>query len=99
MDLYMLTTTDNPFNPFTQYDEWLAWDMARYNSNALLARVVYSSHELSDTDQVQAILDGIDEIVTENVSGVHTKIRADSTSVPGSDERVRDRTVTTDRAA
>ena len=78
MDDYMLTTTDNPFSPFTQYDEWLAWDMANYNTNSLLARVVHTSPELSDTDQRLAIQEGINEIVTENVSGVHTKVRADS---------------------
>lgn len=80
MDYYMLTTTDNPYSPVTQYDEWLTWDMARYNSNALLARVVYSSPELSETDQDLAIQEGIDEIVKQNVSGVHTKVRANSTA-------------------
>lgn len=80
MDLHMLTTTDNPFSPVTQYDEWMVWDMSHgYNSNSLLARVVHTSPELSDADQVLAIEEAIDEIVTENVSGVHTKVRADST--------------------
>lgn len=76
MDLYMLTTTDNPFDPVTQYDEWFAWDMAHYNTNALLARVVRTSPELSDADQELAIQLAIDEIVQENVSGVHTKVKA-----------------------
>lgn len=78
MAYYMLTTTDNPFSPVTQYDEWMAWDMAYYNSNSLLARVVRTSSELSDVDQDLAIQKAIDEIVTENVSGVHIKVRADS---------------------
>jgi hypothetical protein len=78
MDYFMLTTTDNPFSPVTQYDEWLTWDMARYNSNALLARVAITSPDLSDADQDLAIQEAIDEIVTENVSGVHTKVRASS---------------------
>jgi hypothetical protein len=80
MDLYMLTTTDNPFSPITQYDEWLVWDMARYNTNALLARVTVTSPDLSDADQEQAIQEAIDEIVKENVSGVHIKVRAGSSS-------------------
>lgn len=79
MDYYMITTTDNPFSPVTQYDEWMSWDMAHgYYSNSLLARVVRSSPDLSDADQDAAIQDAIDEIVTENVSGVHTKVRANS---------------------
>lgn len=79
MAQYMITTIDNPFSPVTQYDEWLAWDMGHgYWSNSLLARVVVTSPELSEADQDLAIQDAIDEIVTENVSGVHTKVRADT---------------------
>lgn len=85
MDYYLLTTTDNPFSPVTQYDEWLVWDMAHHNTNALLARVVRTSPELSDTDNLLAIQDAIDEIVEENVSGFHTKVRAGSITAPSSD--------------
>jgi hypothetical protein len=85
MDLYMLTTEDNPFSPVTQYDEWLTWDMAHYNTNALLARVVHTSPELSDTDQLLAIQDAIDVIVEENVSGIHTKVRVDSSTIKQTD--------------
>jgi hypothetical protein len=78
VDYHMLTTTDNPFSPVTQYDEWLSWDIAQGHwTNALLARVTHTSPELSDLDQAQAIEDAIDEIVTENVSGIHMKVRAD----------------------
>ena len=82
MDYYMLTTTDNPFSPVTQYDEWMSWDMAHgYWSNSLLARCVRTSPELSQEDQDLAIQEAIDEIVQENVSGVHTKVRSSSSSV------------------
>lgn len=93
MDLYMLTTTDNPFSPVTQYDEWFAWDMAHHNSNALLARVVHTSPDLPEIDQVLATQEGIDEIVRENVSGVHTKVKAGTISFPfesESDETLND---------
>lgn len=98
MDYYMLTTTDNPYSPITDYDQWLAWDMHRYNSNALLARVAYSSPELTEADQLLAIQEAIDEIVTENLSGVHTKVRADSSAVSQS-ESISSDDLSTDRAA
>lgn len=82
MDLYMLTTTDNPFSPVTQYTEWLTWDMAHHNTNALLARVTYTSPDLSELDQALAVQEAIDEIVRENVSGVHTKVLAGSILLP-----------------
>lgn len=76
---YMLTTVDNPYNPFTQFDAWFAWDTAAgYNSSGLLARIVKSSDDLSDTDQVVATQQAIDEIVNENVTGMFRKVTADS---------------------
>lgn len=72
---YMLSTEDNPWNPWTDYDEWWAWDEgAGYHSASLLARVVRTSDDLSDPDQEKAIDDGIDEIVNENLSGMHIRV-------------------------
>lgn len=73
---YMLTTVDNPYDPFTQFDEWYVWDQnAGYCTPGLLARVSHSSDEISDVDQFLAIQQAMDEIVRENVSGVHKKIQ------------------------
>lgn len=75
-DQVMITTLDNPYNPFTQYDEWLALDEASgYYSVALLARYVYTSDELSEEDQDQAILQGIDDLIKENPYGMYRKVR------------------------
>jgi len=72
---HMLTTVDNPYDPFTQFDEWYAFDVAAgYNTSAFLARIVKTSTELSEADQSLAIEEAIDEIVRENVSGVHRKV-------------------------
>jgi hypothetical protein len=80
---YMLTTVDNPFSPFTQFHEWLAWDtQAGYGTAAFLARIVKSSEELSDADAQQAVQDAIDEIVKENVSGVWRKVSRDFKDYP-----------------
>jgi hypothetical protein len=86
VDLHLLTTKDNPFSPITQYQEWQAWDFIRYDSNGLLARVVRTSSELSDADQAQAIEDAIDEIIEQNVSGVHIKVKLGVLEVPSEDE-------------
>jgi hypothetical protein len=71
----MLTTVDNPFDPFTDYDAWYSWDAAAgYHTPGLLARIVITSDELSDADQHVAVEDAIDEIVRENVLGVYKKV-------------------------
>lgn len=74
MDEYMLTTSDNPFDPYTQWDEWYAFDVAAgYHTSAYLARIVRSSDELSESDQSLAIKDAIDEILEFNVTGNYVK--------------------------
>ena len=35
MNDYMLTTTDNPYNPWTEYEDWYLWDQQHgYNLTA-----------------------------------------------------------------
>jgi hypothetical protein len=71
----MLTTIDNPHSPFEDWDAWLSWDMAAgYNTSGLLARIAVVSNDLSDKDFDAALVAAIDEIVRENVSGVHRKV-------------------------
>ena len=73
--LHMLTTIDNPYNPFTHFDEWYVWDTeAGYYTTAYLARITKSSDELSQLDQDLAIEYAIDEIVKENILGVYRKV-------------------------
>lgn len=72
---HMLTTVDNPFDPFTNFDEWNAYDMVLgYHTSAFLARVIATSDELSQANQDAAIEQAIDEIVRENVLGVYMKV-------------------------
>lgn len=76
---YMLTTVDNPFDPFTRFDEWLEYDMRMgYHTSAFLARIAKVSTELSEPDQALAIQSAIDEIVQENVSGMWRKVSRNS---------------------
>lgn len=79
---HMLTTVDNPFDPFTQWDEWYAFDeRSGYHTTSFLARIVVFSDELSEIDQSQAIEFAIDEIVKENVNGVYRKVTSNSTEI------------------
>lgn len=72
---HMLTTIDNPFNPFTEWDAWYSFDLAHgYDTPGFLARIIKTSDGLSQTDQDQALEDAIDEIVKENVNGVYKKV-------------------------
>lgn len=75
----MLTTVDNPFNPFTQWDEWYAFDESKgYYTCAYLARIAKSSDELSEADEDLAIQLAIDEIVNLNILGIYKKVIRES---------------------
>lgn len=71
----MLTTVDNPYNPFIQFDEWKAFDESKgYYTCEYLARIAKTSHELSDEDNSLAIEDAINEIIYFNVLGIYQKV-------------------------
>ena len=75
--LHMLTTVDNPFNPFTQYDEWSRYDEDMgYYTPSLLARVILTSDELSQADQDLAMEFAIDDIINENEFGIYRRVEA-----------------------
>lgn len=74
---HMLTTVDNPFNPFVDFDAWYAYDIAAgYYTTDFLARIVRTSDDLSEPDQSDAIEQAINEIIEENVSGIYKKVKA-----------------------
>jgi hypothetical protein len=82
MNSVMLTTEDNPFDPFDQFEEWFQFDIARgYNTCAYIARVAVTSSDISLPDQHVAIEAAIDEILDYNLPGNYLKVfRKDSDS-------------------
>ena len=64
-----ITTTDNPFDPSTQWEDWYYYDLSQgYCSCERLANLAKTSDELSD--EVNAILleDAIDELVENSIA-------------------------------
>lgn len=80
---HMLTTIDNPYNPFTHFDQWYIWDTSKgYFTSSFLARIVKTSYDLSDADQDLAMEQAIEEIVRENVLGIYTRVQVSDVIVP-----------------
>lgn len=75
-----LTTVDNPYNPFTQYDEWNAFDVRKgYYTNSYLARISRTSPDLPPADYEQAIEDAVDEAIKFDVLGLYRKVAYETT--------------------
>lgn len=75
MSTPMLTTVDNPYNPFTQFEEWYAYDTNMgYNTSAYLARIAKTSEYLTDAENDQAVDDAIGEILYLDVLGIYQRV-------------------------
>ena len=62
-----LTTIDNPYSPFTQFDEWFLFDVEKgYNTCDYLGRIARTSDMLTDQENDEEIERAIDEIVTSD---------------------------------
>lgn len=73
----MLTTVDNPYDPFTQYDRWYAYDIEKgHNSCALLARIAMVSSSLSEEEYLAEVIRAIDFIVEYSIDPDHPYIKA-----------------------
>lgn len=72
---YMLSTSDNPYNPFTQFREWFAFDIANgYNTCSYLARVCELSEDVCDRETRLSINDAIEEALQFNLTGNRIKV-------------------------
>ena len=75
MEKFMLTTVDNPYNPFIQFEDWKAFDEDKgYYTIEYLSRIAKTSDELSDSDYDLAVNDAINEILYFNVLGIYQKV-------------------------
>lgn len=76
MARFALTTNDNPFDPFTEFDSWLLFDMEHgYNSSAYLARIARTSDQLSEEENDVEVERAIDEIIKYDFMNIYKKVK------------------------
>lgn len=72
----MLTTIDNPFNPFEQFTLWDLFDHERgYNTKERLARFVQITEDMSQQEENEEIERAIDEIIHYDFLDIYVKVR------------------------
>lgn len=78
----MLTTYDNPFNPFEQFSSWFLFDVEKgYNTCSYLARIAKLSDEMSQQEEDEEVERAIDEIIKYDFMNIYKKVRKkDATS-------------------
>ena len=76
----MLSTDDNPHDPFDDYPQWYAYDQRMgYHTSDFIARIVQTSGELTEQMQVMHIAQAVDEAVRENTQGNYIKVTRTNT--------------------
>lgn len=76
MTICALTTVDNPYDPFTQFNEWYNFDIDKgYNSCAYLDRIAHTSDQLSDEENAREIERAIDEIIKYDFMNNYKKVK------------------------
>lgn len=71
----MLTTFDNPYNPFEQFTSWFLFDVEKgYNSCAYLGRIARTSDQLSEEENNLEVERAIDEIIKYDFRNIYKKV-------------------------
>ena len=72
-----LTTIDNPYDPFEQFNDWFLFDVEKgYNSCAYLDRIAQTSDQFSDEENENEIERAIDEIIKYDFANIYKKVKA-----------------------
>lgn len=74
----MITTHDNPYDPFNQFDHWFLYDCEKgYYTCGYLARVAFISDGMSEDEKNEEIERAIDEIIALDFLGIYEKVYKD----------------------
>lgn len=73
----VLTTFDNPYDPFKQFTDWFMFDVGKgYNTCGLLARIARTSDQLTDDENNEEIESAIDWIITNDFQNIYKKVKS-----------------------
>ena len=71
----MLTTFDNPFDPFDDFTSWWLFDFEKgYNTCSLLARICKDSEDFSTIEENEDRERAINDIVDNDFLNIYKKV-------------------------
>ena len=74
----MLTTFDNPYDPFDDFISWWMFDNEMgYNTCGLLARIARNSEEFSIAEEKNETERAIDQIIYHDFLNIYKKVSRD----------------------
>ena len=71
----MLSTVDNPYNPFDEFDKWLVYDISKgHNCCGIVDRITTTSRDFSDAMQTSDISEAIERFVSADPFDLYIKV-------------------------
>ena len=78
---YALSTIDNPFNPFDDFNSWFLFDIEKgYNSCGYLARIANLTPSQTEKESNEEIERAIDEIIQFDFRNIYKKVKQEISS-------------------
>lgn len=79
----MLTTIDNPYDPFDDFTLWYLYDVQHdYNSCGILMRIANISSDLSQKEIDEEIERAIDAIIAIDPLNIRKKVTKETVDIP-----------------
>ena len=70
-----LTTFDNPFDPFEDFNSWFMFDIEKgYNSCGRLMRIAKTTDDMTQKEENEEIERAIDEIIKYDFTNTYKKV-------------------------
>lgn len=87
----MLTTFDNPYDPFEQFTSWYLFDVEKgYNCCSRIARIAKCTDDMTQREVNAEIERAIDVILKHDFMNIFKKIKKESEEIPEEDENEDD---------
>ena len=70
-----ITTFDNPYDPFDQFEEWLLFDAEKgYNTPGELDRLTHITDDMSQREEMDEVERGVDRMIELDFMNIYKKI-------------------------
>ena len=77
----MLTTFDNPFDPFEDFTSWWMFDVEKgYNTCGYVDRIAHVTDDMTQKEVNEEIERAIDEIILYNPLNIYKKVKREVVS-------------------
>ena len=87
----MLTTFDNPFDPFDEFVPWFLFDIEKgYNTCSKLARIARSFEGMSTIEEKVETERAIDEIIDYDFLNIYKKVVRSAEQTSNEEEKALD---------